>query len=193
MKYLTDSRSLFLNLKSVRASKVAMVVVVALIVGIPFSVSAHEEQDDRASAKLRNLDGSGGGSGGNGEANFRDDGAGISIEAEAEGLDTGIPYRSLLYDIDSVATGSLACEPAFGVAGPTEEHPAGLTLAQMGAGLLNWVVDHDGKGQLSGTVPDVNLDRVRTMSIRDPRVPGPFGDGTGPAAVVACGLIVADD
>ena len=59
MKYHTDGRSLFLNLKSVRASKVAMVVVVALIVGIPFSVSAHEEPRDRASAELRTLNDSG--------------------------------------------------------------------------------------------------------------------------------------
>ncbi len=188
MKHHTDDRSLFLKLKSVRASKVAMVVVVALIVGIPFSVSAHEEPEDRARAELRSLNGSVV----TGEVKFRGNGSELRVEGEAEGLIPGVFYFSLLYDINSVATGDFACEPGFeGPAGLAPMfHPGALTLEEMGLlpgpnFLLVWDVSPDGDGELSGTVPGISLDRVRTISIRTP--------GMGPAFVEACGLIVADD
>ena len=191
MKHHTDGRSLFLNLKSVRASKVAMVVVVALIVGIPFSVSAHDEPDDRASAELRPLNFLVNFSVVTGEVKFRGNGSELSVEGEAEGMDPDTFYFSLLYDINSVATGDFACEPGF--VGPADlapaGHPGALTLEEMGLilpdnFLLVWDVSDDGDGELSGTVPGVHLDRVRTISIRT---------GPGPTLVVACGLIVADD
>ncbi len=194
MKHHTDGRSLFLNLKSVRASKVAMVVVVALIVGIPFSVSAHDEPRDRASAELRTLNDSGI----SGEVTFRANGSELSIEGEAEGMTPGVIYISLLYDILSVATGAFACEPGFDFSNPflgaTADAPGRLTLDEMGivdggaTPLLVWVIDDDDERTVNGTV-NVNLDRLRTMSIRDTSING----GIGPDAVVACGLIVADD
>ncbi len=196
MKYHTDGRSLFPNLKSVRASKVAMVVVVALIVGIPFSVSADSNPLDRASAELRTLNDSGI----SGEVTFRANGSELSVEGEAEGMDPGVFYISLLYDILSVATGAFACEPGFDFSdiflGATADAPGRLTLLEMGldvlvAGpLLVWVVGDDDNGErtVNGTV-NVDLDRIRVISIRDTSING----GIGPEAVVACGLIVNDD
>jgi len=188
MKHHTDDRSLFLNLKSVR---VAMVVVVTLIVGIPSSVSADSDPLDRASAELRTLNDSGI----SGEVTFRANGSELSIEGEAEGMTPGVFYVSLLYDILSVATGAFACEPGFDFSNPflgaTEDAPGRLTLDEMGivdfgaTPLLVWVNGKDGERTVNGTV-NVDLDRVRVMSIRDTSING----GIGPAAVVACGLIV---
>ena len=184
------------NTQSVRAAKMAMVAVAALIVGIPFSVSADSNPLDRASAELRTLNNSGI----SGEVTFRANGSELSIEGEAEGMDPGVFYVSLLYDILSVATGAFACEPGFDFSNPflgaTEDAPGRLSLDEMGivdfgaTPLLVWDVSPNGKGHLNGTV-DVDLDRLRTMSLRDTSIPGPFGPGTGPLAVSACGLIVS--
>ncbi len=184
------------NNQSVRAAKMAMVVVGALIVGIPFSVSADSNPLDRASAELRTLNDSGI----SGEVTFRANGSELSVKGEAEGMDPGVFYVSLLYDILSVATGAFACEPGFDFSNPflgaTEDAPGRLTLDEMGVvdfgatALLVWVIgDHDnGERTVNGTV-NVDLDRLRTISIRDTSI----GGGIGPAAVVACGLIVDDD
>ncbi len=194
MKHHTDGRSLYLNLKSERASKVAMVVVGALIVGIPFSVSADSNPLDRASAELRTLNDSGI----SGEVTFRANGSELSIEGEAEGMDPGVFYISLLYDILSVATGAFACEPGFDFSdiflGATADAPGRLTLLEMGLDLmvegplLVWVIGDDDERTVNGTV-NVDLDRLRVISIRDTSI----NEGIGPDAVVACGLIVDDD
>ena len=38
----------------------------------------------------------------------------------------------------------------------------------------------------------VSLDRIGNVSIRDLSVMGPFGPGSGPAAVVACGKVTSN-
>ncbi len=170
-----------------------MVVVVALIVGIPSSVSADSDPLDRASAELRTLNDSGI----SGEVTFRANGSELSIEGEAEGMTPGVFYVSLLYDILSVATGAFACEPGFDFSdiflGATADAPGRLTLLEMGfdvfgpGPLLVWVVGDDDNGErtVNGTV-NVDLDRIRVISIRDTSI----NSGIGPEAVVACGLIV---
>ena len=182
------------NTQSVRAAKMAMAAVAALIVGIPSSVSADSNSLDHARAELRTLNNSGI----SGEVTFRANGSELSIEGEAEGMDPGVFYVSLLYDILSVATGAFACEPGFDFPDPfqgaTADAPGRLTLLEMGLDLISegpllvWVNGDDDERTVNGTVP-VDLDRLRTMSIRDTSI----GGGIGPAAVVACGLIVDDD
>ncbi len=54
--------------------------------------------------------------------------------------------------------------------------------------LLVWVNGDDDERTVNGTV-NVDLDRLRAISIRDTRI----NMGVGPTAVVACGLIVDDD
>ena len=189
------------NNKSVWAPMVAMAVVVALIVGIPSPVSADSFRLalDRARAELRPINDSGISA----NVSFRAEGSELRITGTAKGLDPSAvdgDYISLLYDILSVATGAFACEPGFPFdvfAGATEEFPGRLTLLEMGLDvmvegpLLIWVTDYDhdsdsgAKRTVDGTV-NVNLDRLRTISIRDTSING----GIGPEAVVACGLIV---
>jgi len=140
-----------------------------------------------ATATLRTLNSSGI----SGHLTFRDDGSELSISGTAQGLDPTHPYISLLYDITSVATGDFACEPAFGIGPATAEVPGRLTIDEMGLvnfiiPLLIWDVSPNGKGQLSGTV-DVDLDRVRTISIRNTDI----DMGVGPLAVMACGVVVS--
>ncbi len=140
-----------------------------------------------ATATLRTLNNSGISA----RLTIRDDGSVLSISGIAEGLDPDGFYFSLLYDINSVATGDFACEPAFGIGAATAEVPGRLTIDEMALVnfmtlLLVWNVSPNGQGQLSGTV-DVDLDRVRTISIRDGNIDG----GIGPLAVSACGLIVS--
>ncbi len=184
------------NTKRVRAAKVAMAAVVALIVGVPSPVSADSSSLDRARAELRTLNDSGI----SGEVTFSANGSELSVMGEAEGMNPGVFYVSLLYDILSVATGAFACEPGFDFSNPflgaTEDAPGRLTLDEMGVvdfgatALLVWVIgDHDnGERTVNGTV-NVDLDRLRTISIRDTSI----NNGIGPTAVVACGLIVDDD
>ncbi len=144
-----------------------------------------------ATATLRTLNDSGI----SGHLTIRDDGSGLSIRGTAQGLDPAIIYASLVYDIDSVATGDFACEPAFGIGPATGDAPGRLTIDEMGlvGGMtpdLVWVVSPNGHAQLSGTV-DVDLDRVRAISIRNTDIIGPDGPGSGPLAVMACGIIVS--
>jgi hypothetical protein len=187
------------NTKIVRAPMVAMAVVVALIVGIPSPVSADSFRLDLdlARAELRPINDSGISA----KVSFRAKGSELRIRGTAKGLDPSAvdgDYISLLYDILSVATGAFACEPGFPFdvfAGATEAFPGRLTLLEMGLDvlvegpLLIWVTDYDhdsgAKRTVDGTV-NVNLDRIRVISIRDNRI----NDGIGPEAVVACGLIV---
>ncbi len=179
------------NTQSVRAPKVAMAVVIALIAGIPSVVSADSDPLDRASAELRTLNDSGI----SGKVTFRANGSELSVTGEAEGMDPSVFYISLLYDILSVATGAFACEPGFDFSNPflgaTADAPGRLTLDEMGivdggaTPLLVWVIGDDDERTVNGTV-NVDLDRVRVISIRDTSING----GIGPAAVVACGLIV---
>ena len=135
-------------------------------------------------------------SGVTGEIEFVDDGTTLTITGEAEGLDPTIPYASLIYDIGSSAVGDEACEPAF-FAGPDS------IITTMFIGI--WTVDEDGEGELSainiidddtGLRVYVPLSKIGTVSIRDVTVPNPgppFFDGSGPAAVVACGVVEAED
>ncbi len=137
------------NTQSVRAAKMAMVAVAALIVGIPSSVSADSSSLDRARAELRTLNDSGI----SGEVTFRANGSELSIKGEAEGMDQGVFYISLLYDILSVATGAFACEPGFDFSdvflGATADAPGRLTLLEMGLDLISegpllvWVIGDD--------------------------------------------------
>ncbi len=180
------------NNKSVRAPKVAMAVVVALIVGIHSPASADPNSLDQARAELRPLNDSDI----SGEVKFRAHGSELSVRGRAKGMDPNGVYISLFYDILSVATGDFACEPGFDFSDPflgaTQDAPGRLTLIEMGIDssfqpLLVWVIDdhHGAKRKVHGTV-NVDLDRLRTISIRDNRK----NDGIGPEAVVACGLIV---
>ena len=181
------------NTKIVRAPMVAMAVVVALIVGIPSPVSADSKSLDRASAELRTLNDSGI----SGKVTFRANGSELNVKGKAKGMNPGGFYISLVYDILSVATGAFACEPGFDFSDPflgaTEDAPGRLTLDEMGVvdfgvtPLLIWVIGggKDGMRTVKGTV-EVDLDRIRTISIRDLNIDG----GIGPKAVVACGLIV---
>ena len=132
------------------------------------------------------------------EIEFEDDGSTLTISGEAEGLTPGVPYASLIYDVGSSAEGPDACEPGIFV--PTDPN---FILTTMFIGL--WEVDEDGDGELEATniVDDdtgdrvyVPLSKIGTVSIRDLTVPGIFGpgsEGSGPAAVVACGEVEADD
>ncbi len=131
------------------------------------------------------------------EIEFVDDGTTLTITGEAEGLTPGVPYASLIYDIFSSAEGDFACEP-----GLADDDPSPFNIfATMFVG--EWVVDEDGDGTLSainigptfapGPPVYVSLSKIGTISIRDGNVEGPFGLGTGPAAVVACGVVEAED
>ena len=137
-------------------------------------------------------------SGVTGEIEFEDDGTTLTITGEAEGLIPGVPYASLIYDIASPAEGPFACEP--GIFDPSDPN---FIITTMFIGL--WDVDEDGEGELSAIniVDDttgervyVPLELIGTVSIRDFTVPNPgppFFDGSGPAAVVACGVVEAED
>ena len=126
---------------------------------------------------------------------FRDDGTTLTITGKAKGLTPGVPYASLIYDIDSSAEGALACEPAIEDFGNPDN-----IIATMFVGI--WEVDEKGHGRLSATnigftpgfgdpadTTYVPLSKIGTISIRDATVAGPFGPGSGPAAVVACGWV----
>lgn len=186
------------NNKSIQAPKVAMAVLVTLVVGISPQILADPKPLDRARAELRTLNNSGI----SGELRFRSNGSELIARGKAKGMDPNGFYISLYYDILSVATGDFACEPGFDFSDPflgaTADAPGRLTLFEMGIDsstgmpLLIWVPtdDHhgDGKRTVHGAV-DVDLDRVRTFSIRDASI----NDGIGPLAVVACGVIVPED
>ncbi|RMD65952.1 hypothetical protein D6833_02160 [Candidatus Parcubacteria bacterium] len=122
---------------------------------------------------------------------FEDNGRTLKITGRAKGLTPGIPYGSLIYDIGSSAEGSDACEPTiFDPSNPN------FILSSMFVGI--WAVNAKGEGKLSAiNVVDDNtgkrvyvpLIKIGSISIRDLTVPGPFGPGSGPAAVVACGKV----
>ena len=129
------------------------------------------------------------------EIEFEDDGSTLKISGEAEGLTPGVPYASLIYDVGSLAEGSDACEPAI-----FDPDDPNNIIETMFVGF--WEVDEDGEGELEATniVDDVTgapvyvpLSKIGTISIRDLTVEGPFGPGSGPAAVVACGEVVTED
>ena len=143
-----------------------------------------------ADVELRTLNASGI----EGEIELVDDGSTLTIHGEAEGLTPGVVYISLIYDVDSPATGPEACEPKiFNPLLP------GFILPTMFIGV--WDVDDDGEGTLwatnidDETTPDpfdrvyVPLSKIGTVSIRDTTVLGGFG----PLAVMACGEVEVDD
>ena len=126
------------------------------------------------------------------EIEFRDDGEFLRIEGRARGLDPGVSYVSLIYDNESVAEGPDACEPAI-----FDPEAPGSIIDRMFVGF--WNVNEDGEGRLSmtnirhddGRSVHVGLEEFHTISIRDSTVVGEFGPGSGPAAVVACGVEMA--
>ena len=191
MKQYMGCGSSILSYKKLTALIVFVGAIAVLIVAIPAFVSAAPGGSmQTATVTLRTLNNSGI----SGHLTIRDDGSGLSIRGTAQGLDPAIVYISLLYDISSVATGGFACEPALGIGAATAELPGRLTIDEMGlVGFavpdLVWDVSPNGHAQLSGTV-DVDLDRVRTISIRSLDIIGEFGPGTGPLAVMACGVVV---
>ena len=160
-------------------------------------VAAHDGDEREGEAELEDPGNYAfGPSGVTAEIEFVDDGTTLTITGEAEGLDPTIPYASLIYDIASPAEGPFACEP-FIFGGPDS------IITTMFIGL--WDVDEDGDGELSeiNIVDDITeervyvpLSKIGTVSIRDLTVPNPgppFFDGSGPAAVVACGVVEAED
>ena len=126
---------------------------------------------------------------------FHDDGTTLKIIGHAKGLiPDGRVYASLIYDIFSSDEGDFACEPSF--EDPFDPDPDNIFLT-MFVGF--WDVKKSGVGTLKvtnieptfgGALVYVPLSKIGTISIRDGTVPGPFGPGTGPAAVVACGDVV---
>ena len=138
------------------------------------------------------------GSGVQGAVAIIDDGTKTVVSALAIGLDpsNSTGYSSLFYDRASQLQGPEACEPGKNV-GIGTDHPQSLTFPEMiigNFGTGEWVVNADGSGSLGPFETDdyVSVDRVGTMSIRDLRVIGPFGPGTGTAAVVACGKVTTN-
>ena len=173
---------------------VSFLLFVSLLAAPLTYVAAHDEDEREAESELDDPGNNPGSpTGVTAEIEFEDDGTTLTMTGEAEGLTPGVPYASLIYDIGSSAVGDEACEPTiFG--GPDS------IITTMFIGL--WVVDEDGEGELSAIniVDDetgmrvyVSLDLIGTVSIRDLTVAGPFGPGSGPAAVVACGVVEAED
>ena len=179
MKHYTKDGSEVRSFKRATPLMMAVVVVAALLVAIPSLVSAGPDGPTlTASARLRPVDDSGSG----GNVVISDDGSGVTVRGTARGLDPEADggYISLLYDIDSVATGPEPC-----VAGLTGNEPGDLTGPEMGTGgQLVWDVSPNGRGSLNGTV-NVGIDRIRTISIR--ACDGSCGP---PNPLQACGLII---
>ncbi len=181
---------------------VAILLLTTLLAVMPVFVRAHEEVDDEeeveGEAKLddpgNNADSP---TGVSAKIKFKDDGTTLKITGKAKGLTPGVPYASLIYDIFSSTEGPFACEPGLP---PDDPSPLNI-FATMFVGF--WDVDEDGKGKLSATnigptfTPGppvyVPLSKIGTISIRDTTVIGDFGPGTGPAAVVACGVVDVED
>ena len=159
MKHYTKDGSEVRSFKRATPLMMAVVVVAALLVASSSLVSAGPGGSTlTASALLLPVldpDVSG-------RVTLTNDGSVLTVRGTAEGL-VGTEF-SLLYDILSVATGDLACEP--GIDDVTA--PGDLTGPEMGTGgQLVWEVSRNGHGRLNGTV-DVGLDKVRTISIRRP-------------------------
>lgn len=130
-----------------------------------------------------------------------DNGSKLMVTGLALGLDPANTdgYGSAFYDLASQLRGPLVCEPGknVGIADFGSTHPLALTLAQMtiGSFFLDpvWEVDADGGGfDPVDSGEYVSLDRIGNVSIRDLSVMGPFGPGSGPAAVVACGKVTSN-
>ena len=176
---------------------IAFLLLVALLAAPLAYVAAHDDEEREGEAELEDPGNNAGSpTGVTAEIEFEDDGTTITITGEAEGLTPGVPYASLIYDIGSFAQGPIACEPTiFDPADPNN------IFATMFVGI--WDVDEDGEGTLSATniIPTfapgppvyVPLSKIGTISIRDGTVMGPFGPGTGPAAVVACGVVEVEE
>jgi len=201
MKHYMKGGNEVLSFKRVMAPMAAVVVVALLLVASPSLVSADDPDELEAKVLLREVDGSGV----NGKVDIKDNGSGVSVKGKAKGLNPSEDYFSLFYDILSASTGPKVCRPGrVGNQKLTVDDAAFITDEEMGepasgaVGIdgfaLVWDVEPDGDGRLKGTVADVGLDRIRTMSIRKCDTPG---DGCDPAPgqsdVVACGLIVIDD
>lgn len=148
-----------------------------------------------------------------GTLSVTDDGSDLTVTGEASGLDPEVVYVSLFYDKRSsvqgspesgnAATNASACEPGLG-----EDHPQFLTAGQMEIGpgtspgpLAWWDVDPDGTATLGPTSTHeyVSVKKIGTVSIRDTRIAqidldgdGEPEPGTGPEAVVACGVVTLD-
>ncbi len=175
---------------------VAILLLTTLLAVLPAFVGAHEEVEGEAK-----LDDPGNNAfsptGVTAKIEFKDDGTTLKMTGKAKGLTPGVPYASLIYDIFSSDEGPFACEPFFA---PDDPSPLNI-FATMFVGL--WDVDEDGKGKLSatnigptfgpGSPVYVPLSKIGTISIRDLTVIGDFGPGTGPAAVVACGVVEVED
>ncbi len=162
-------------------------------------MSADDPDELEASVLLRPV-----GSSVSGKVKLTDDGSGVTVKGKAEGLDPAQDYFSLFYDILSASTGPKRCIPGrVGNQKLTTDDAAFINKAEMGepdpvdlpgiaAFPLAWSVNSDGDGSLEGTVDDVGLDRIKTISIRKCEEPGANCDLDGDVRV-ACGLIVLDD
>lgn len=128
------------------------------------------------------------GSGVTGRIAFVDNGSELRITGDARGLNPGHNHVSLIYDVDSPATGPEACEPAI-----FDPEDPGFILPTMF--VSQWAVGMNGAGSLrminivegpTGRRVRVPLEKIGTVSIRDATINGGFG----PEAVVACGEVV---
>lgn len=152
-----------------------------------------------------------------GTLSVTDDGSSLTVTGSASGLDPEVVYVSLFYDKRSSAQGSpksgraavnaSACEPGVGTA-LGADHPQFLTAGQMEIGpgsspgpLAWWDVAPDGSATLGPTSTHeyVPVEEIGTVSIRDTRIAqvdldgdGEPEPGTGPDAVVACGVVTLD-
>lgn len=152
-----------------------------------------------------------------GTLSVTDDGSSLKVTGSARGLDPEVIYVSLFYDKRSSAQGSpksgraalnaSACEPGAGTA-LGADHPQFLTAGQMEIGpgtspgpLAWWDVEPDGTARLGPTSTQeyVPVKKIGTVSIRDTRIAqvdldgdGEPEPGTGPDAVVACGVVTHD-
>ena len=122
-----------------------------------------------------------------GVIHFTDNGGTLTVNGAVTGLVPGVDYMSLIYDNKSVPGGPEGCEP-----GIFDDSDPDFIIPTMFLGFL--VNNGDGTGTLAavntnGGADYVPLSKIRAVSVRDLRIPGPFGPGTGPAAVVACGEV----
>lgn len=149
---------------------VMVTLVVAGLIAMPMAVFAGHGDTSTGRAQMHPENQSGV----IGRLDFKEDpGVGVLVTGTARGMDPSKTYVSLVYDIASVPGGPEGCEPRREL------------IPEMLVG--TWEVDPSGNGMLNGSNPN-ELGTFKTVSIRDAQG-GPAGDGRGPEAVVACGVV----